>query len=96
MGDFVTQHARHFGFTLRGDNQASVHTDVAAGQRKGVDLRIAHQKKLERLPRIAAARGEAIAYADDVIGDFCVVVKIRIAARFFHDALPQHALLQGR
>ncbi len=95
MGDFVRHHPGHLGLALRGQDQPGVDADESAGQRKGIDLRIAHHEKLEFLARGVAARKQPLAEAVDVIGGLGIVVIGRITADLPHDVLPKPVLVGG-
>jgi len=91
----VAEHAGDFGFALRREQQTGVDADKTAGQRKRVDLRIAHHKKIEFLLGFGAVHGQPPAQAVGVIGNFRVIDIGRITADFVHDALAQPPLVGG-
>ena len=89
---FMRHHAGQFGLALRGQDQARVDADKAAGQRERVDLRIHDQKEIELLARVRARRDELVAQRVQIIGYLGVVRITGIGADLAHDALAQPAL----
>jgi hypothetical protein len=94
--NLVRQHPGNLRLALRGEQQARVHPDIAAGQRKRVDLVVAYEKEIEFLPGIAALGHQPIAQRIDVVGRLHVVVILRIDADLPHDPVPEVALEQRR
>ena len=47
VGNFMCQHPREFAFTLRGNDGAGMHGNVAARKRKGVECFVANGEKLK-------------------------------------------------
>jgi hypothetical protein len=66
MRDFVAQHRGEFVLGFRGQDETTVHADVAAGAGKGVQRRVDHHEKAETRPRIAGAARQALAEAIDI------------------------------
>jgi len=81
---------------LRRQQQPGMQPDETAGQREGVDLRVAHHEKLEFLPRRIASGREAVAQRVDVVADLGIVQIIGIAPDLDHDPLAETALVGQR
>ncbi len=71
--DFVCEHRRELGFGLREKDEAGVHSDVPARQRKGVDGGIGHGKELEILPPLGDRGNEPVAELVQIVVDFGIL-----------------------
>ena len=97
VADFVAQHRGQFRFALRGEDQPGVHADEAAGQRKGVDRRVAQDEELEVDVARSASRDQLETQPVDVVDGLRIVEVIRAAPDVFeHDLLAVLALVQRR
>ncbi len=96
MGDLVGEHRGQFGFRLRGDDQAAVNTNVAAGKGESVEGCIPQGEELELLPAVVELAGEPTAQPVQVTVDFWIVDVGRFAqANLAHDRFAD-APLGGR
>ena len=97
VGDLVRQHRGHFRLALGGGDETGVQADVAAGQREGVDHRVADDEEIEAARALAGARHQALADGVDVGLDLGVVeIAPAAPANVVHDRLPQPLLFEVR
>jgi len=61
VGDFVAQTAASSRFALRGEQQAGVHPDEAAGHREGVDVVVIEREELEAGAWLGAVLDQLVA-----------------------------------
>jgi hypothetical protein len=93
MGNFVRDHAREFGFILRGEQEAGVDANVAAWHGKRVDRGIVDHEKNE-FPLVAGTdRDQLVAKLVEVGFDFRVVQIARVGVDITHDGAPQCLLI---
>ena len=84
--DLVRQHAGELRFVARGEHQAVVHADEAAGQREGIDGVVAHEEELETLRRIARGlRDDARAERLQIFRGLGVFDDLAFVAQLAHD-----------
>ena len=94
--DFVREHACELRLVLREQDETGVDADVAAGQRKGVDLRVGHREELEVLLGVVRRRHEPVPELVQVVVDLRVLQIAALRADLADDRLADLAFLRGR
>lgn len=71
--NLMAEYGCKFRFALRGQYQAAIHPDKAAGHRKGVDGVIIEDKKFERLAWLTAVKNQRAAELIQVVCNFGII-----------------------
>jgi hypothetical protein len=87
--DLVGQHPREFVFVARGLQQPGVHADKAAGEGKGVDIRIVDDEELEALAAVVGVSRDPAANFVDVLGNERVLDDRSAESNLRHDCSPE-------
>ena len=96
VSDFVAHHAREFAFGLGGNDGARMHGDEAAGQREGVEARVADREEKEVVGVRRRVADELIADAVEILRHLGVVHVGGVGADLLHELLAERVLVGGR
>jgi hypothetical protein len=83
--DFVREHPGQLVFASRCFEEARMHADVAAGQGKGINVRVIDHEERECVSAVIGLGGYAMTDVVDVFGDLRVFDQLSAGADLMHD-----------